>query len=94
MTVTVKLSTPIEVAGETISELTMREPTAREMRAIGDPFTPVYGADGSTRALNFDNEAVVQYLSKLCTVPPSTVDKLTAKDFLAARSELSRFFFE
>lgn len=94
MMATVKLSTPIEVAGETITELSMREPTAREMRSLGDPFTPVYGADGSTRALNFDNETVVQYLSKLCTVPPSTIDKLTAKDFLSARGELTRFFFE
>lgn len=93
MSITVKLTSPVEVAGETISEVTLREPTAAECRRFGDPYTGIVGATGETRAITHDNDVYFQYITKLAQLPPSTIDKMSARDFTAVRNAVFSFFF-
>jgi hypothetical protein len=89
----VTLLKPIEAYGETVRELTFREPTAKDFRACGIPFEIVAGGDdsGATR-LHFDASAVLGLIAKLTNVPPSTIDTLCLVDFMACQAVVLGFF--
>lgn len=86
----IKLNDPLDIANEHIDSLDMEEPRAGDVRALGDPVN--YVTNGSSVSPVFDNEVVAQYLARLCKVPPSTISKLSVRDFLALRTKLLAFF--
>jgi len=69
----IKLNTPVQFGSETISELTLREPTARDMRGINISFTGDGG--GSIRMGD-----MLDLAAKLAGQPPSVIDSLSPTD--------------
>lgn len=88
MAVTVKLSAPIEAHGETLQELTLREPNGKDLRTIGMPYR-IGAEDGS---ITVDAGVVARHISALAGVPLSAVDKMPAGDWGAALSAVLGFF--
>lgn len=86
--VTFKLSTPIKHGSEEVKVLEIKAPTLKAIRKIGVPFR--FGATGSE--FEIDAERIAQYLSELCALPPSTVDQISAKDFIGLIQVFSGFF--
>lgn len=86
-----KLSRPIQAHGETLTELTLREPTGKDIRTAGAPYKMEFTASGG-QLMHIDTEAVARLISALAGIPPSSVDQLTAKDFNAAQAEVISFF--
>ena len=69
----IKLVEPIEANGETIYELTMQRPKVKHLKIVD--------------TVSGDVEMAIMLVSKLCNVPPSSVEELDAED-MAACSEL------
>lgn len=88
--VIIHLTTPLDIAGDHIESLEMEEPRGGDVRALGDPVT--YVTNGVSVSPVYDNEVIAQYLVRLCKVAPSTINKLSVKDFLEARTALLSFF--
>lgn len=83
MSVTYKLKVPVEQGEIVYDSLTMREPTGKEVKQHGLPFS----FNGELKM-----DVVCQYISTLAAVPPSVVDKLSAKDILQMVPVLVGFF--
>jgi hypothetical protein len=75
--VTVKLDEPIEFGSETISELTIRSPKAKDMRGL-----PMEGA-------NIGH--ILDLVAKLCGQPPSVIDELGTADLLKVSEHVANF---
>jgi saccharopine dehydrogenase-like NADP-dependent oxidoreductase len=88
--VMVPLSSPVEAHGETLHALAIRQPTGKDLRVMGLPFT--LSTDG--QMVQIDGKAMHRAIAMLADVPPSTVDRLHARDFLAASGVVAGFFGE
>ena len=90
----VALAKPIEAHGETLKALSFREPTGKDIREIGVPFTLI--ADPNDPAgkseTKFDAPVIAKYIARLANVPPSAVDTLGAQDWLLAMAAVASFF--
>ncbi len=74
-----KLSTPINAHGETVTELEFRDPTARDLRDL-----PVSGLK------TFGD--MYPIISSVAGIPPSSVDQLSAVDIVEAMNFIAPFF--
>ncbi|MBW6399982.1 phage tail assembly protein [Roseomonas sp. HJA6] len=88
MTTTVPLTKPIEAHGETLSELTLREPTGKDIRLCGMPFR-IGAEDGS---IIIDTSAMAKMIGGLAGLPPSAIDKMPPSDWSAAMAAVLGFF--
>jgi hypothetical protein len=86
----VKLTQPVDAYGETLHELTFREPTGKDIRKTGIP-QKSSEEDGVTYT-HTDMDVVGKLIVVLGNVPPGTVDKLCLSDFLACSRAINRFF--
>lgn len=68
-----KLTVPIKRGEDTIEVLELREPTAKDIKVLGFPIT------GEKRV---DAAVVYDYIERLAAIPPSTVDQISASDFI------------
>lgn len=91
MSVKIILTKPITAHGETLNELELREPTAKELRKSGAPFI-VIERDNGNAATEFQLENAANLISELAAIPPTSVDTMSAPDFLRAVGALMRFF--
>ena len=89
--ITLKLSSPIKAYGESVSEITLREPTGKDLRACGVPVTTKQEVDGST-SIRLEAEFGALLISRLANIPASSVDHMTAADFMAALGAAVSFF--
>lgn len=72
---TLSLAAPIQAHGETLTELTLRKPTVKELRLCGQPYRIVGGG------AQCDYDACAKLISAVAGIPPSSVDQLDAADF-------------
>lgn len=84
------LSKPIKAHGEEVGELTFREPTVKDMIAVGQPFLIIVG-DNET-AMRIENKTIAAYIVRLAGVPMSSVEQLSLGDFGAAQGVVLGFF--
>ena len=75
--VKVKLSDPIQAHGETVGEIEIKKPLAREVIKHGFPTTPALAA---------------KFISDLAGIPPSSVESMSIKDFSACVEVIGSFF--
>lgn len=87
--VTIKLSKPVKAHGEEVSELTLREPTTKDVRELGFPYAV---ALSEQNRIVFDAAVVAKYLVKLAGVPLSSIDQLSLPDFQALQGVVQGFF--
>jgi hypothetical protein len=88
----VKLSKPITVAGEPVSELDLREATVEDVADIGYPFSMVPGDNGTE--IKLDVKAVLKYVSRLAGVPPSSLKTISLGDLSTLQTVVMGFFGE
>lgn len=84
---TITLTRPIQAHGEELRELTLREPTGKDLRTLGLPFT--VSASGQ---VNPDSGALARHIGVLAGIPPSSVDQLSATDFMTCTVAVLGFF--
>ena len=87
-TETVTLTNPIPAHGEDVNELTFREPTGSDISQCGVPFTLL--PDGGV--IQPDAAALRKMMSRLAGVPPSSIDKLVAVDWMKCMGAVLDFF--
>lgn len=89
---TIPLSAPVTATDDsgnviTLTALTLRAPTGRDLRICGVPMT--MAADGSN---SIDAEAVSRLIGALAGQPAFVVDRLPAADWMAAMRTVVGFF--
>ena len=84
----IKLSAPIEAHGETLDELDLREPTPADVRAIK---SLPYALDRDEN-VHVRPDVVAQYISRLASIPNSSVDKIDLVDFNSICWTVAGFF--
>lgn len=92
--VTIKLRAPVEANGQTIDEITFREPTAADIELCGNPVCLDWSAAGPTMQPKpyFDAKIMTHMMSVLAAVPPSSIRKMKTKDWNTAAWSLAGFF--
>ena len=86
-----KLTTPVQANGKEISELTFRKPNGKDIAENGVPFSSEVTKSGGQRQ-HIDSAAIAGYISSLAGIPPSSVNMLSAEDFMSAMTEIMSFF--
>jgi Phage tail assembly chaperone proteins, E, or 41 or 14 len=87
----VPLSKEVNAHGEMIKELRFREPTGADIEAVGSPIRiDFYGTEPKMR---YETESMSAMMSRLATVPPSTIKMITARDWESAALQLAHRFF-
>lgn len=84
----IKLNTPIQAHGEPLTELTLRRPTTRECRLIGQ--LPYRIEKDESVGLNLDIAA--KYIVVCAEIPSSSVDQLEVADLNTLAWALAGFF--
>jgi len=79
---TVRLQTPVVFGATTIAELTLRDPTGKDLRTLGMPVA--LGA--------IDTQAMGAWIAQLSGQTEPMVDMLGLTDWMAAATAVSGFF--
>ena len=87
--VTVRLHKPVNALGKVVSELTFREPTARDIYELGNPVD----VDPRTGNMKFDPVIGAEMMARLASVPVGTItNQMSAKDWLSCQWRITPFF--
>lgn len=89
--VSVKLSQAIKAHGDEIDEITLREPTTKDVIEMGLPTLIVLGDDGKT-GIELRQAVLARYISRLAAIPMGSVEALTLKDHSACTAAVMGFF--
>ena len=87
-----KLLKPIQAHGETVTELTFREPTGADITRNGFPFKIGQNIDGAVKI--FDAGVITRLISDLAGIPPSSVGQMGVLDYTRAMGEVVDFFLD
>ncbi|CAM5771998.1 hypothetical protein LMIY3S_03696 [Labrys miyagiensis] len=87
---TFPLSKPVMAHGDMVKQLVFREPTGADIIAVGNPvqFDPL----SSPPRIQIDDARMAAMLSRLATVPSSTIAAMSPKDLINAGWLLTNFF--
>lgn len=85
------LSKPITAHGEEVRELTLAEPTTKDVRELGYPFTALPDANGEIKITLYP-EIAARYITRLARVPMSSVDQLAIGDLFGLHMVIVGFF--
>jgi hypothetical protein len=88
--VTISLTKPIHAYGEDLSELTFREPSGGDIAAAGMPVR--FDLSKAEPDIEFNATEMTAMLSRLASVPPSSIALLTAGDWISAAYAVAPFF--
>lgn len=94
MSVKVKLEKPIEVYGDEVSELELREPTPEDVINTGLPHLMIPSADGESLGVEIRTKVIAAYIVRLAQIPKSSIKAMTLKDFQACTQVITGFFGE
>lgn len=86
-----ELKKEIEVRGEKISSLELREPTGGDMIDSGFPFDLSLTAEKDLRT-HYNTQAVSSLIVRLCNIPASSVRQIAPGDLLKLSGLLQSFF--
>lgn len=87
---TLTLSRPIPAHGEMISVLTFREPTGGDILQVGNPVIVDMASDPPR--VTHDERKMTAMLSRLASVPPSSIAKLGPNEWVEAAWIITPFF--
>ncbi len=85
--ITIALKKPITAHGEEVSNLTLREPMAKDIRRIGYPFS--VRAD---ETVDLKPDVLAKYIEVLAKIPSSSVDEISGPDFMTIQTAIMPFF--
>lgn len=78
--------------GDEVTELVLREPTAADIEAVGNPVNLEFTSMSERPKTTFDAKAMTMMLARLATVPPSTIRQMHPRDWNNAAWVMSGFF--
>ena len=84
---TVELNQPVVVHGEEVSFLEFREPTSKDILALGTPMT--FTADGDVRV---DMGVVGKYIVRLAGVNAKSLETMSRRDLMSCTQVVNGFF--
>jgi hypothetical protein len=84
------LRKPVTANGETVMEITFREPTGGDIERIGNPIT--VGLYENQPKMHFEAQTMTLMMAHLAGVPPSTIRSLHPKDWENGAWKLANFF--
>jgi Phage tail assembly chaperone proteins, E, or 41 or 14 len=85
----VSLDKPIQAHGEELKQIKMREPTVADIEAIGNPvLLDVMKGD---EQIKFDAGRMTLMISRLATIPTSSVRMMSTRDWNTVAWRLVRF---
>ncbi len=87
--VEIKLTKPIKAHGETLSALTLREPTGADIVECG--FMWKFENVGPTSVRMIDAPAVSRFISELAGIPLPSVGQMSVTDWVRAMGEVVGF---
>src|SRR4051794_7498552 len=95
----VKLTKPVEVFGQTLNEITLREPTGKLYSRLGDPRIPIMNATSGSGYWVDREEIISQYLDTLIDIPEKAgtvlvLAQLSLPDMMSLRKALFDFFLK
>lgn len=85
-----RLTRPIPVEGEEVKEITLREPTTLDVVEAGNPCSLDPATNPPT--IRFDERKQAAMISRLANIPPSSVHRMSPKDFTAIGWIVADFF--
>ena len=78
MSETIKLNYPIESEGNTVTEITLRRPKARDLKKM-------------ERGSGGDIAKSIEFIADLAELPPSAIEELDGEDFQSLSEVVARF---
>lgn len=81
---------PISAHGADMLELELRDPTGKDVQELGFPYIVLIHDED--QALQIQVKTVCKYISRLASIPPSSVDQLTAGDMSTLAGAVLSFF--
>lgn len=76
--------------GESVNEITFREPTGADIERVGNPIT--VGLYENQPKVHFEAQTMTQMMSALAGVPPSTIRQMHPRDWNNGAWLLANFF--
>lgn len=92
MSATVTLRRPVKAHGDEVGELTLREPTTKDIMEIGLPTLLVPSGDGQAVGVEIRQKVVGRFISRLAQIPMSSVESLHPADFSRCSAVVMGFF--
>ncbi|MDE2440505.1 MAG: phage tail assembly protein [Betaproteobacteria bacterium] len=92
MSAVIPLSKPIKAHGDEVSEISLREPTTKDIIELGLPTLIIPGADGQSTGVEIRQPVVARYISRLAAIPMGSVEALAVKDFSLCTAAVMGFF--
>ncbi len=93
---TVRLATPIQAHGETLQEVVVRKPRARDLRGMSLPFgiavEEVHGRQRVSITSQLGGDEAIAWAARLCDVPPSSVEQMEVPDLVQVLGAALGFF--
>lgn len=83
----IQLATPIRAHGEDLHVLELREPTGKDVRELGFPYVTTGDA-----GIKLDAGVIAKYVSRLASIPLSSVDNMSPADLNSISWEVASFF--
>lgn len=91
MSTVIRLTTPIEAHGQTISEIELREPTAKDVIEIGYPYL-VHSDGVGDGSVELRANIAAKYIQRLGAIPRSSVERMSPSDLQMAQVQIMDFF--
>lgn len=85
----ITLTKPVRAHGEDVHVLELCEPTGKDVRELGFPYTTT--GDGGVK---LDAGVVAKYVSRLAKIPLSSVDAMSPVDLNSISWDVAGFFLE
>ena len=76
--------------GDSVTEITFREPTAGDIERVGNPIT--VGIYENQPKMHFEAQTMTLMMAHLAGVPPSTIRQMHPKDWENGAWKLANFF--
>ncbi len=93
--ITVKLSQPVQVLSETVTEITLRPARGKDLTEIGNPlqFAAATGAGDAAGNVNveFNMPVMARMIARLGNLTTTAVEDMDAADFLAIAMQVASF---
>ena len=93
MSLTFKLSAPVQAHGEEVGELTLREPTGDDVIEIGYPYL-ILMKDGAETGIDIRARVIYSYISKLAGIPLGSAKQIKLSDVAKLQAIIMGFFGE
>ena len=90
--VTVQLNKPITAHGEEVSQITLREPTTKDVIELGLPTLIVISEDGKSTGVEVRQKVAARYIMKLAAIPLGAVESMSMQDFSSCTAAVMGFF--